>query len=258
MIPLLGADDEFPPVEYALDDPNGLLAAGGSLSVERLIAAYRAGIFPWFSEADPILWWSPDPRMVLPPDGIHISRSLRRRLRRADYHVTMDRAFREVLDGCAAPRRDETGTWLVPAMIEAYLRLFEAGAAHSIEVWLNGRLAGGLYGVALGRMFFGESMFSRAPDVSKIALVALATQLARWRFPIIDCQMQTAHLASLGAYDVPRARFVRLVHRLTSAAGVPAPWTLDDEVSALLARGGPAAPESAAADAADRPPDRGR
>jgi leucyl/phenylalanyl-tRNA--protein transferase len=257
MIPLLDADDEFPPVEYALEDPNGLLAAGGSLSVESLIAAYRRGIVPWFSEGDPILWWCPDPRMVLPTSAVRISRSLRRRLKRTDYRVTMDREFGAVLEGCAAPRRDDAGTWLVPGMITAYEQLHAAGVAHSIEVWIDDALAGGLYGVALGRMFFGESMFSRATDASKIALVALAVQLVRWDFPVIDCQMQTAHLVSLGAQDLSRSRFVRLVQRLVNAPGVAAPWTLDDDVSVILARGGPAAPESADAAAADRPPDRG-
>lgn len=230
MIPLLGPTDPFPPVDRALDDPNGLLAAGGGLSVPRLLEAYRRGIFPWFSEGDPVLWWSPDPRMVLPTAGVHVSRSLRRRLRRRDYTVTLDCAFAEVLRGCAAPRRGESGTWLLPPMIRAYERLHAAGAAHSVEIWMDGELAGGLYGVALGRMFFGESMFTRRTDASKLALVLLATQLARWQFPLIDCQMQTGHLASLGALDVPRGEFVRILTALVDQPAVAAPWRLDDDL----------------------------
>ena len=164
MIPCSGPGDPFPPVERALDTPNGLLAVGGGLGVARLLDAYARGIFPWFSEGDPVLWWCPDPRMVLPTDAVHVSRSLRRRLRRRDYQVTLDQAFAQVVTACAAPRRDEAGTWLVPSMIRAYLRLHDAGAAHSIEVWIDGSLAGGVYGVAIGRMFFGESMFSLAAE----------------------------------------------------------------------------------------------
>lgn len=235
MIPLLGPSDSFPPVERALDEPNGLLAAGGGLGVARLLDAYSRGIFPWFSAGDPVLWWCPDPRMVLPTDGVHVSRSLRRRLRKRDYTLTMDRAFGEVMTACAAPRRHERGTWLVPSMIRAYQRLFERGAAHSIEVWMGETLAGGLYGVAVGRMFFGESMFTRRSDGSKIAIVALAAQLARWRFPFIDCQMRTEHLATLGAIDVPRRRFVQEVERLVQEPGMPSPWTPDEDLIAQLA-----------------------
>jgi leucyl/phenylalanyl-tRNA--protein transferase len=229
MIPLLGPTDPFPSVDRALDEPNGLLAAGGGLSVERLIGAYRRGIFPWFSEGDPVLWWCPDPRMVLPTTGVHVSRSLGRRLRRRDYQVTMDRAFGDVLHACAAPRRTESGTWLVPSMIRAYERLHRAGAAHSIEIWTNGALAGGLYGVALGRMFFGESMFTRQTGASKMALVLLAAQLARWEVPILDCQMRTNHLATLGAIDIPRREFVRTVEQLVRLPPIPS-WRLDDDV----------------------------
>jgi leucyl/phenylalanyl-tRNA--protein transferase len=222
MIPILSPHDPMPPVEHALDEPNGLLAAGGGLGVSRLVSAYRMGVFPWFGEDDPVLWWCPDPRMVLPTDGVHVSRSLRRRLARADCAVSFDRAFAEVLAGCAAPRGDEPGTWLVPAMRSAYTRLHVAGFAHSIEVWMAGELAGGLYGVAIGRMFFGESMFSRRTDASKIAIVHLAAQLRQWGCPLIDCQMRTAHLASLGAIEIPRAAFVRTVARLVSHP--PMPW----------------------------------
>lgn len=231
MIPLLGPTDPFPPVEHALDDPNGLLAAGGGLSVARLLDAYARGIFPWFGEGDPVLWWSPDPRMVLPTDGVHVSRSLRRRLRRQDYAVTFDRAFADVLRACAAPRRGETGTWLVPSMMRAYLRLFEAGAAHSVEIWMGGELAGGLYGVALGRMFYGESMFTRRTDASKMALALLAAQLRRWQFPLIDCQMRTEHLASLGAIEIPRRQFLQVVAELVKQPPVPSPWTPDPDLT---------------------------
>jgi leucyl/phenylalanyl-tRNA--protein transferase len=232
MIPLLGPKDEFPPVDRALDEPNGLLAAGGGLGAMRLIQAYTRGIFPWFGEGDPVLWWCPDPRAVLDTAAVHISRSLKRRLRRADYRVTTDRAFAEVLAACAAPRRDEPGTWLVPAMARAYSRLHEVGYAHSVEVWVDGELAGGLYGVALGRMFFGESMFSRQPDGSKIAIAVLAEQLRRWGFPIIDCQMPTPHLTTLGAHEISRREFTREVGRLVHEAPVPPPWELDDDITA--------------------------
>jgi leucyl/phenylalanyl-tRNA--protein transferase len=231
MIPLLGPADSFPPVEYALDEPNGLLAAGGTLTVERLVDAYARGIFPWFSEGDPILWWSPDPRMVLFVDEFRISHSLARRLRRRPFEVTADRAFPSVVRACAEPRTRDGGTWLVPAMIRAYERLHEAGVAHSIEVWDGAALAGGVYGVALGRGFFGESMFTRKTDASKIALAHLAAQLSRWRFPFIDCQMSTPHLASLGAREIPRSEFVRLVDRLVRDDGVPGPWRLDADLS---------------------------
>lgn len=229
MIPLLGPTDPFPPVDSALDEPNGLLAAGGGLSVARLIDAYARGIFPWFGDGDPVLWWCPNPRMVLPTDGVHISRSLRRRLKRGDYELTFNRAFADVLRACAAPRGHEAGTWLVPPMIRAYERLHEERLAHSIEVWIDGALAGGLYGVALGRMFFGESMFTRQTDASKIALVVLAAQLSRWQFPLIDCQMRTAHLASLGAIEIPRREFTRSVTRLVQLPAIPTSWQLDDD-----------------------------
>jgi leucyl/phenylalanyl-tRNA---protein transferase len=234
MIPLLGPGDPFPPVHRALDEPNGLLAAGGGLSAARLLDAYSRGIFPWFSEGDPVLWWCPDPRMVLPTSEVHVSQSLRRRLRRADYEVTFDRAFAEVLRECAAPRRNESGTWLVPSMRRAYQHLYEQGTAHSIEVWMGGALAGGLYGVALGRMFYGESMFSRQTNGSKIALVVLATHLSKWGFPIVDCQMQTTHLATMGAREIPRAAFLRMVTELVAQPGMSNPWVLDEAVMARL------------------------
>ena len=232
MIPLLGLGDDFPPIERALAEPNGLLAVGGGLGVARLLQAYARGIFPWFADGDPVLWWCPDPRMVLPTDAVHISRTLRRRLRRGGFELSLDRAFAAVVRGCAAPRRAEYGTWLVPSMIRAYERLFAAGAAHSIEVWIEGQLAGGLYGVALGRMFYGESMFSLTPDASKIALATLAAQLARWGFPLIDCQMRTTHLLTMGAIEIPREQFVATVEQLVARDPVPSPWRLDDDLTA--------------------------
>ena len=233
MIPWLGADDPFPPLAHALTEPNGLLAAGADLSVERLIAAYRRGIFPWYSAGEPILWWSPDPRMVLIPGEFVLHRSLRKRLRRRDYEVRADTAFGAVMRGCAAPRPGHSGTWITDEMIAAYTALSRRSIAHSVETWIAGELAGGLYGVALGRMFFGESMFTRRADASKIALAHLVRQLVRWGFGMIDCQMATEHLASFGARTLPRARFVARLTELVECDPVgvkPGPWRLDDDL----------------------------
>lgn len=227
MIPWLGPADPFPPVERALAHPNGLLAAGGDLSVGRLLEAYRQGIFPWFGEGEPILWWSPDPRMVLVPGEIKVSRSLAKTLRNRPYEVRLDTAFREVMLGCAAPREHQSGTWITPEILAAYCALHDAGWAHSVETWIDGALAGGLYGVAVGRMFFGESMFARARDASKIALVHLAALLGAHGFGLIDCQMATAHLASLGARQVPRETFQRRVHELVNYPSPPGCWRTD-------------------------------
>ena len=213
MIPLLAPKDpsDFPDVRHALHHPNGLLAAGGDLSPERLLSAYRRGIFPWYSAGDPILWWSPDPRTVLFPERMHVSRSLRKRLRRKTLGVTMDRAFASVIRSCAAPRDTEGGTWIVPEMRSAYEALHRLGFAHSVEVWENGALAAGLYGVAIGGVFYGESMFTRADDGSKIALVHLCRRLQDWGFGLIDCQMRTDHLLQLGAEELPRPLFTALL-----------------------------------------------
>ncbi len=218
-------DAPFPPVALALRDPDGPLAVGGDLSPRRLINAYRQGIFPWYSEGQPILWWSPDPRMVLEPSRLQLSRSLRKTLRRAPYRITFDRDFTGVIDGCAAPRRDGEGTWITPEMRAAYLRLHELGYAHSAEAWAGEDLVGGLYGVAIGRMFFGESMFARATDASKIAFVHLVRQLEAWDFGLIDCQVETGHLARFGAVTLPRAEFIRRMQPLLAQPPVPAPWT---------------------------------
>ncbi len=228
MIPFLGPSDPFPPVEQALDHPDGLLAAGGTLSMKRLVDAYSHGIFPWFNDGDPVLWWSPDPRAVLVPSRVHVSHSLRKTLKKGAFLVTIDAAFGRVLDGCAAPRAHDSGTWLSGQMRRAYTSLHVAGLAHSIEVWMDGELAGGIYGVALGRMFFGESMFSVRRDASKIAVVRLAAQLDRWGMPMIDCQLETEHLLSLGAERMARREFVREVGRLVK---LPEPsWRLDDDL----------------------------
>ncbi len=198
----------FPPLEHALEAPNGLLAIGGELTPDRLLNAYRHGIFPWFSPGEPVLWWSPDPRMVLFPDQLKISRSLAKRLHKKDYTVRFDTAFQSVMEACAsAPRNGQAGTWITTEMVDAYCRLHELGYAHSVETWIDDKLAGGLYGVELGRMFFGESMFHRVTDASKIALVHLVRHLAAQGVGMIDCQMKTAHLASLGAREIPRAEF---------------------------------------------------
>jgi len=211
MIPWLRGDAPFPPLAKALKSPNGLICAGGDLSPERIVDAYGHGIFPWFSEGDPILWWSPDPRMVLFPDELRVSRSLRRNLARGAYETRFDTAFRDVIEACAAPRDGQGGTWIVPEMVHAYTRLHELGFVHSVESWLDGELAGGLYGMALGKVFFGESMFARAPDASKVALVKLVERLRAQGFRVIDCQQATPHLASLGAREIPRNAFAQLV-----------------------------------------------
>ena len=227
MVPWLADQDPLPPVTQALRRPNGLLAAGGGLSVRRLVDAYSRGCFPWYSEGEPVLWWSPDPRMVLVPDQLHVPRSLARRLRRGDFTVTADLAFADVVAGCAQPREDQPGTWITGEMTQAYRALHAAGHAHSIEAWQDGLLVGGLYGVALGRAFFGESMFTRVPDASKAALVTLVTQLQRWSFGIVDCQMKTEHLARFGAREVPRAAFLQQLETLVPLESPPAPWRLD-------------------------------
>lgn len=214
-IRVLGPDLTFPPVEQALDDPNGLLAIGGDLSPQRLLAAYRHGIFPWFSTGQPILWWSPAPRMVLYPQELNISRSMRKRLKQQDYEVRYNTAFREVMQACAETvRPDQDGTWITGPMIEAYATLQELGHALSAETWIDGQLAGGLYGVRIGRMFFGESMFHRVSNASKIAFIHLVQELQRQGGGLIDCQMHTSHLASLGAREIPRREFCRQLAEL--------------------------------------------
>ena len=225
MLKWLRPGERFPPVEKALKDPNGLLAAGGDLAVERLLAAYRRGIFPWYSGHEPILWWSPDPRMVLYCTELKVSRSLAKNVRNKGYEVRIDTAFREVLAGCSGARRDGGGTWLGEDMRKAYFALHRAGYAHSVETWRKGELVGGLYGVALGRMYYGESMFSRATDASKVALVALVEELRARGFPLIDCQVRTPLLASLGAREIPRRSFLREIAALVNYAEPPGKWS---------------------------------
>ncbi len=216
----------FPPVDLALRQPDGLLALGGDLSPPRLLNAYRHGIFPWFSEGQPILWWSPDPRMVFRTDGVRLSTRFRRGLRRSTWEVRADTAFARVIDRCAAaPRPGQRGTWITPAMREAYLALHAAGHAHSVEAFDADRLVGGIYGVAIGRMFFGESMFSDASGGSKVALAALAHRLHAWGWPLIDAQVENPHLLGLGAESVPRARFVADVAALTAQPAATGAWT---------------------------------
>lgn len=228
----LELETPFPPLETALRAPNGLLAIGGDLSPQRLLDAYRRGIFPWFSGDEPILWWSPDPRMVLFPHELKISRSLIKRLKKNDYEVRFDTSFRAVMQSCAhAPRDGQLGTWIVDEMVTAYCRLHELGYAHSAETWIDDELVGGLYGVALGNMFFGESMFHRVTDASKIAFVHLVRHLAAQGFGMIDCQMKTAHLASFGAREIPRETFAERLNELVNAPDRPRKWPKDHDIT---------------------------
>jgi len=230
-----GMPGVFPDVALAMTEPNGLLAIGGDLSIERLLAAYRRGIFPWYSRGQPILWWSPNPRAILRLTALRISRSLRKAIRRKDYEVRFDTAFAEVLKRCAEPRKDGLGTWITQEMHLAYKRMHAAGYAHSIEVWQQDELVGGLYGVALGKIFFGESMFSRRRDASKIALVYLVRQLAKWRYALIDCQVYSEHLASLGAESISRDRFVAYLDNFCDKPGHTGDWQFDLSREEVLA-----------------------
>lgn len=217
-------DHVFPHPELALDE--GLLAVGGDLSRDRLLLAYKRGIFPWYSEGEPILWWSPDPRMVLFLDELHVSRRLRRKMAQPGWQVTFDTAFDQVIDACAAiPRRGQDGTWITRTMRDAYADLHGAGYAHSVETWHGNDLVGGLYGVSLGACFFGESMFSLRADASKIALTRLVERLIQWDFEFIDCQLHTDHLARLGARDVPRHEFLAMLHKNLQRATHRGSWT---------------------------------
>lgn len=237
---LLQSDSvEFPPAELAAEDPPGLLAVGGDLSPQRLLAAYGQGIFPWFGEDSPILWWSPDPRMVLKPAEAHVSQSMRKLIRQQRFsnmplQVTMDQDFAGVMRHCGALREHNEGTWITQSMQAAYLRLHELGHAHSLEVMQNGVLLGGLYGVSLGRMFFGESMFSLAPNASKLAFIALCSQLKAWNYRLIDCQLPTEHLASLGAGQMSRKAFLSELEsgktEQPHQAALSARWVFDDAV----------------------------
>ena len=224
MIPWLAAHDPFPPLERALAHPHGLLAAGASLAPSRLVEAYRRGIFPWYSEGQPLLWWSPDPRMVLFTAEFRVRRSLAKRVRQRRYEVRIDTAFEAVMRACAAPRDGQDGTWITAAMVDAYAELHRRGVAHSVEAWSDGELAGGLYGLALGRVFFGESMFARTADASKVALCHLVAKLRADGVPLVDCQQETAHLAAFGARPIPRRAFAAHLGELIHSDAPPAPW----------------------------------
>jgi leucyl/phenylalanyl-tRNA--protein transferase len=229
---LSASRDDFPDPRDALEEPNGLVAIGGDLAPSRLLAAYRAGIFPWFDDDDePILWWSPDPRAVLRPRALRVHRSLRKRMRSARFHVTADTAFDAVVAACAQPRSSASGrgsgTWITPRMRAAYIALHTLGYAHSIECWRGDLLIGGLYGVSLGRIFFGESMFSRESDASKVALVHLARQAEAWKFPLIDCQVMNPHLSSLGAEEMQRTTFLEILRDNVDAPTRRGRWVLD-------------------------------
>ncbi len=208
-------DDElwFPPPQLALKEPDGLLCAGGDLSIQRLRLAYASGIFPWYEAGQPILWWSPDPRCLIDRDHLHVSRSLRKHLRKNLSHliITIDQAFDQVIEACAAPRTYSSGTWITPEMIAAYKALHQTGIAHSFELWHGDNLVGGLYGVAIGRAFFGESMFSRQTNASKLVFAWMVLQLTQWEFSLIDCQLPNSHLQSLGAFTIPRAQFLTIL-----------------------------------------------
>lgn len=230
MLPWLEyASDPFPDTHQALEEPNGLLAAGGPLTKERLLRAYRSGIFPWYSPGEPVLWWSPDPRCVLLPEQLHISRSMRKRLKRNDYEVRFDANFAAVIQACAAPRAESEGTWITGEMQQAYIDLHNSGFAHSVEVYIDGELAGGLYGIAMGKLFFGESMFSRQRDASKIAFIKMVEQLQKWGYALIDCQVTNEHLLSLGASEIPRKQFQQYLDKYVALEAEHI-WQFDTEV----------------------------
>jgi leucyl/phenylalanyl-tRNA---protein transferase len=237
MIGWLNPGDPFPPAETALEDPNGLLCAGLELTPQLVLAAYERGIFPWYSEGQPVLWWSPNPRMVLRPQDFRLHRSLRKTLRHARYEIRVDTNFEAVMRACAEPRPEQGGTWISRAIISTYSALHEAGYAHSVETWMDGELAGGLYGIALGRVFFGESMFLRRTDASKIAFAHLILQLRRWGFDLVDCQQETEHLASLGAAPVSRRVFLQKLAQLIHSNAVPSrtgAWQFEADLRAEL------------------------
>ena len=219
----------FPPAGQALDEPNGLLAVGGAMSPAWLICAYQRGIFPWFEAGQPILWWSPDPRMVLFPGELHVSRGLQKLARKPPYRITLDQDFMAVITACSEPRRQASGTWISPQLAQAYYQLHKLGIAHSVEVWDGDRLVGGLYGVALGKVFFGESMFSRHSNCSKLALVFIVQHLRKWGYELIDCQVATTHLASLGAREIPRREFLEILNRYVGDQREPVFWDSSPE-----------------------------
>jgi len=212
----LQPNQNFPAIETALTDPDGLLAIGGCLSSQRIINAYQQGIFPWYSSGEPILWWSPNPRLVLFPKNLKISRSLKKTIRKGNFQVSYDQAFSQVMQHCAAPRKKEYGTWITEEIYQAYTQLHQQGVAHSCEVWFDNELVGGLYGISIGQVFFGESMFHKKTDASKIAFHSLVNQLSEWGYQLIDCQVHSNHLSSLGAEEIDRKQFLSLLQRYCS------------------------------------------
>ena len=225
-------DYDFPPLDAA--SPEGLLAIGGDLCPDRILSAYRRGIFPWFSGNQPILWWSPNPRAVLLPSQIRISRSLKKNIRNRGFRITTDRAFVDVVKECAKDRKQQKGTWITTEMRDAYTALHSRGHAHSVETWQNGKLVGGLYGISIGKAFFGESMFARVTDSSKTALVGLSTLLTTWEYHFIDCQVRSSHLDSLGAKCIPRNQFSKMLERAIRVPVAPHHWTHSKAGSELL------------------------
>ena len=230
-IPNNASPHDFPPIENALEHPDGLLAVGGDLTPQRLIVAYRHGIFPWYNDDQPILWWSPSQRLVLFPQSLKVSRSLRKTIRKGKFKVTMDQNFREVIKECAGPRRHQYGTWITEEMQEAYHQLHHYNFAHCVECWHEGQLVGGLYGVTLGKAFFGESMFCQMTDASKVAFVYFVRQLQSWGYELIDCQVYTDHLQSLGAIEIPRQQFRVLLDNLCEMPGRRGKWQFDENLT---------------------------
>ncbi len=218
---------DFPPTRTALEDPNGLLAAGTTLSCEQLVAAYQRGVFPWFEDGQPVLWWSPSPRLVLLPEELHISKSMKKLLKKGAFDVTTDLVFDEVVQHCAAPRPDQQGTWITEEISDAYQEMHLRGLAHSVEVWQNGQLVGGLYGIAMGQIFFGESMFALSANASKYGFICLVQALKQLNYKLIDCQVHTNHLASLGAKEIPRHDFENYLLNFIKDGALTAEWPKD-------------------------------
>ncbi len=224
---------QFPPLDTALEEPNGLLAAGAALSPQWLLAAYRSGIFPWYEEGQSVLWWSPDPRLVLFPDRLRISKSLRKFIRKHPYTIYINRDFSSVVEQCGAERSGASGTWITADMQAAYCQLNQLGHAHSVEVWRDDDLVGGLYGIAMGKVFFGESMFSKEANTSKLALVALISQLTIWDFQLIDCQVTSDHLLSLGAEEIPRSQFTEIL-AAAATENTKHSWPKAEDITAIV------------------------
>lgn len=226
-------ESPFPPLDEALTDPNGLLAVGGDLSPVRLINAYKQGVFPWYNPGEPILWWSPDPRCVLYPQQIRISRSLRKTLNKHPFEIRFDTAFADVMQACGQPREKQAGTWITREMLQAYVHMHTLGIGHSVECWQNNQLVGGLYGLAIGRVFFGESMFSRVSDASKVALVYLCRWLILNGYELIDSQVHTPHLESMGAQLIPRTEYAALIKTLTLDGQEPGKWPTPEDLDSV-------------------------